>query len=87
MAETIGMLAAIFGTIAMFPQVFKTIKTRNTEGLSLLMYSFWVTAVLLWLIYGLMINDTPLIVANTISFFSTVVILGMIIFNKFFKKK
>ena len=51
--ELIGLLAAILTTIAFIPQVFKVIKTRSSEGLSLTTYLIFITGVSLWLIYGI----------------------------------
>ncbi|MEO9475688.1 MAG: SemiSWEET transporter [Cyclobacteriaceae bacterium] len=65
--ETIGFIAAFCTTISFLPQVIRTIKTRNTYGISLSMYSLFVTGVVMWLIYGLQIGDMPMIVANAIT--------------------
>jgi len=63
----IGSLAAIFTTSAFLPQVIKTWKTKRTQDISLLTYLILTTGLLLWFIYGLMIQDFPLILANGIS--------------------
>lgn len=65
--ETVGFIAAFCTTISFLPQVIRTIKTRNTYGISLGMYSMFVTGVVMWLIYGLQIGDMPMIVANSIT--------------------
>jgi MtN3 and saliva related transmembrane protein len=49
------------------PQVIKTWKSRSAKDLSLGMFSLFCTGVLLWLIYGLAINDLPIILANTVT--------------------
>ncbi len=63
----IGLVAATFTTIAFVPQAIKTIRTRNTRDLSLAMYIILSTGVILWLIYGIFINDLPVILANAIT--------------------
>lgn len=55
-----------------------TIKTRNTDSLSLGMYSAFTLGVLLWLIYGLKIGDNAIIFANAI----TLLLAGLILFIK-----
>jgi len=60
----IGLLAATLTTIAFLPQVIKTWKTRKTEDISLITFSILFIGVFLWLVYGLIIKDLPLIVAN-----------------------
>jgi len=64
----IGNLAAILTTVSFFPQALKTIKTKDTEGLSLPMYVLFVVGVGLWLLYGMLNNQMPLIVGNFITF-------------------
>ena len=72
----IGLIAAGCTTFSFVPQVLKIIKTRRTEDISLLMYAVLTTGLFLWLLYGLIIGDVPLILANAISFsLSTVVLI------------
>lgn len=69
MIDIIGYVAALLTTLSFFPQAFKTIKTRDTSGISLLMYSMFVGGVLLWLCYGLLKGDNAIIFANLVTFF------------------
>lgn len=73
----IGMLAAACTTIAYIPQAIKTIKSKQTKDLSLGMYSVLNIGILSWLIYGLLITDWPIILANGISIIFTTTILVM----------
>jgi len=73
----IGLAAAACTTFSFLPQAIKVIKTKQTKDLSLLMYSVFTTGVLLWLIYGISVNDTPLIIANCITLIFAVTILIM----------
>ncbi|OLU38904.1 SemiSWEET transporter [Ileibacterium valens] len=72
----IGTIAAVLTTGAFIPQVLKTIKTKDTSGISLGMYSMQVTGIALWLVYGLSIGDMALIAANGCSFFFSLIILS-----------
>ena len=63
----IGSIAAILTTFAFLPQVFKVIKTKDTESIALGMYLMQVVGTALWLFHGLVINDLPLIMANSVS--------------------
>ncbi len=76
--QTIGIVAAICTTGAFLPQAIKTFKTKDTKGISLLMYSFSTLGIFLWLVYGLLLHDTPLILANSI----TVLLCGSILVLK-----
>ncbi len=78
----LGLTAATLTTIAFIPQVIKTWKTKSADDLSLGMYSIFCTGVLLWLIYGILIEDIPVIAANTV----TLILALTILFFKFFYK-
>ena len=79
----IGIVAATLTTLSFVPQAIKVIKTRDTSGISLGMYVMFVTGILLWAIYGFIINDYPLIVSNII----TLCLSGTILFFKIKYKK
>ncbi|MFN3712513.1 MAG: SemiSWEET transporter [Alcanivoracaceae bacterium] len=65
--QWLGMMAAFCTTFAFVPQVVKVVRDRDTRGISLGMYSIFCVGVALWLSYGLMIRDLPIIVANVIT--------------------
>lgn len=65
--QMLGLVAGACTTIAFLPQVLKTWKTRSAKDLSLGMFSFFCFGVLLWLIYGIMVNDVPVIAANMLT--------------------
>jgi MtN3 and saliva related transmembrane protein len=65
--QLLGLAAGSCTTIAFLPQVIKTWKTGSARDLSLGMFSFFCFGVLLWLIYGLVIQDIPVIVANLLT--------------------
>jgi MtN3 and saliva related transmembrane protein len=62
----IGSLAAICSTTSFVPQAWKIIRTRDTSSLSARMYAVTVTGFSLWLAYGIMLGEWPLIVTNAI---------------------
>lgn len=78
----LGMLAATLTTIAFFPQAYKVYKTKHTRDLSMPMYAIFAIGILLWLIYGIMINNLPIIFANAITIVSCVYILAMMVKNR-----
>lgn len=65
--EIIGLIAAVLTTSAFVPQVIKTRKTKEVENLSLSMYLVMLTGVLLWLVYGIYIESTSIILANLLT--------------------
>jgi len=84
--EMIGYLAATLTTASFLPQAILTIKTRDTESLSLGMYSAFTLGVLLWLIYGLYLSDKAIIFANAVTFLLAASILSFKVYNTIFKK-
>lgn len=70
-----GSFAALLTTVAFLPQAYKSYKTRDLSGISLPMYSILTLGVALWMIYGILIGDWPLIVSNSITLCSSIVIL------------
>jgi MtN3 and saliva related transmembrane protein len=71
----VGFLAAICTTSAYIPQVVRAWRTRSTQDLSLKMYIIMTTGTALWLLYGIINVDRPLIAANAISLGLTMSIL------------
>ena len=71
----LGLIAATITTSSFLPQAIQTLRTKNTKDISLGMYSLLTTGVLLWLIYGVMTKDLPLLIANGITLLFSVVIL------------
>ncbi len=63
----IGIAAAVLTTGAFAPQAFKAWRTRSTKDVSLAMFTMMVVGIALWLTYGILINDLPLIVANAVT--------------------
>ena len=74
----IGLLAATITTVSFLPQVIKSWKTRETRDISLATYIILVIGLALWLLYGFLIEDLPLITANIV----TLMLAGSILFLK-----
>lgn len=85
--EIIGYLAATLTTASFLPQAILTIKTKDTESLSLGMYSSFTLGVLCWLIYGIYLSDKAIIFANAITLLLASSILFFKIHNLVQKKK
>ena len=82
--EIIGLCAAVLTTAAFLPQVYKTWKTKDVSALSLPMLSMFFVGVLLWLVYGLLLSSPSLILANSITLVS---VLLLFIFKIKYSKK
>jgi len=71
----IGFFAAFCTTIAFLPQAIKVYKTKSTKDISLLMFLIFTIGVLSWLLYGFVINDLPVILANAVTLILSLFIL------------
>lgn len=78
MTDIIGLTAAFLTSLAFLPQAIKTYKSKSAGDLSLSMFLIFITGLLLWLTYGLLKNDLPIILSNII----TLVLAGSILFFK-----
>lgn len=66
--EWVGYLAAILTTVAYMPQTIKAVRERNTISLSMGMYILSSLAALIWLWYGSLISNWPIMLCNLIIF-------------------
>lgn len=74
--EILGLVAGSLTTIAFLPQVIQTWRSKSAKDISLGMFLTFCTGVFLWLLYGLLTQDTPIIVANALTFLLAATILG-----------
>lgn len=79
----IGYVAAVLTTFAFLPQAMKTIQTRDTSGLSWLMYACFTLGLSFWFSYGLLIGDIALICANGLTLLLALPVLFITVQNNF----
>lgn len=90
LVDMIGYMAAFCTTGAFIPQAWLTWKNKRangvsdgvSDGVSLSMYCIMVIGVIFWLIYGIMLNAWPIIIANIVTLSLTLFILSMKLFVK-----
>jgi MtN3 and saliva related transmembrane protein len=75
--DWIGYVAAALTTASFVPQAWLTFRTRDVSGISLAMYCAFTLGIALWLVYGVMIDAWPVIVANAITLGLAAGILAM----------
>jgi MtN3 and saliva related transmembrane protein len=63
----LGLLAATTTTVAFLPQVIKNWKTRSAGDLSFGTFGLFTAGLVLWLAYGLIIGNLPIIVSNIVT--------------------
>ena len=65
-ADIFGYSATVLGTLVFLPQVIQIWKTKKAKDVSLLSFSMILFGTFLWLIYGLLISATPIIIVNSV---------------------
>lgn len=63
-ADIIGITAGLMLAISNIPQLIKIIKTHETKSISLIMYIIYITGIILWLVYGIVLKSLSVIIAN-----------------------
>ena len=64
MIHYLGYFAGTLTVASFLPQVIRTLRTRQTGDLSLGMFALLVTASSLWILYGAITSDWPIILTN-----------------------
>ena len=73
--QVIGIIAGIFTSASMLPQVIKIIKEKKAEQVSIVMICVLITGVSLWIWYGVMKEDFPIIITNAFSLLINIVLI------------
>ncbi len=72
-----GLAAGILTTVSFLPQMIKVHRTKHTKDLSLYMYFIFSLGVTLWFVYGIMLKEYPIVIANFVALFFALYILCM----------
>ncbi len=81
--DILGLIATGFSTSSFIPQIWRSWRTRDVSGISLPTYVILTIALTLWLLYGILKSDAPLVIANAIMIMLSVAIAAMkIVFEK-----
>ena len=75
--EWVGYVAATLTTVAFVPQAIKTLRTRDTKGISLGMYGVFTIGLCFWLAYGIVLGSWPMIFSNVVTLVLALLILGL----------
>jgi len=85
--DLIGTIAATLTTLSFLPQAILVLKTGETRGISLGMYSVFTVGVALWIFYGVALTAVPIIIANSITLCLALCILTVVIKNRLAERK
>ena len=71
----LGLVAGTLTTLSFLPQLVKAWKTRSTHDISFGMLALFSAGLVLWIVYGVIVTDVPVIAANSV----TLVFVGLIL--------
>lgn len=82
--QYIGIAAGICTGTSLLPQLFKTVKEKCADGISVKMLLVLMTGLILWTWYGILKKDWPIILTNS---FSLVVNITLLILKQVYKER
>ena len=79
-AQILGWTATFLFSIMVIPQIIKTLKSKDTSGVSLLLFIIFLIANIIALVYAVMISQPPLIIKYIIAIITTVIYIAIFLF-------
>lgn len=76
-SDLLGYLAGTLTTAALIPQVWRTFRTKDVSGISLRMYVVFTSGIAVWLAYGVLLGEMPMMLANSVSLVLACAVLAM----------
>jgi len=73
--DIIGFIGGALTTLALVPQVVKAWKTKHTRDVSIWWILTLTVGIILWLVYGILINSMPIIAANGVTLILSLIVL------------
>lgn len=77
LVKSVGYLAGTGTTLSFLPQMIRVVQTRSVSDLSIYMFLIHSSGVSMWIIYGIFMKDTIIILFNAITMFFNLVILSV----------
>jgi len=65
LSDVLGYLAATLTTVSFVPQAWRCFRTKDVSGISTRMYSVFTVGVAVWLAYGVVLGEVPMMIANS----------------------
>lgn len=86
-AQILGWVATFLFSVMVVPQIIKTIKSKDTSGVSLLLFIIFLIANIIALIYAILITQPPLIIKYIIAIITTIAYIGIFLYYYYQRKK
>ena len=69
------MIAGVLTSISMMPQLIKVIKEKDVTNISLVMLAILISGLGLWVWYGVIKDEWPIILTNAFAFILNIILL------------
>ena len=76
-SDMLGYAAATLTSLSFVPQAWRTFRTKDVSGISLKMYSVFTLGVAVWLAYGIVLGEVPMMLANGLTLVLACAVLVM----------
>ncbi len=76
-SSIVAAAAGTLTTVSFVPQVIRAWRTRSVQDLSLVMLLTFCAGVALWIAYGVISNEPPMIVTNGVTLVLALALVGM----------
>ena len=73
----LGLLAGTLTTLSFLPQLIKAWRSRSTHDISIGMFSLLAAGIALWIVYGVITSDVPVVAANSVTLVFVALILAL----------
>lgn len=81
-SQILGWTATFLFSMMVIPQIIKTIKSKDTKGVSIFLFIIYLIANIIALTYAFMISQTPLKIKYTIGIITSIFYIGLFIYYK-----
>ena len=80
--DKIMVFIAIAGPLATLPQVYQVFMTQDAKGLSAATWIIWAFLSVLWMLYGLVHKEMPIVISNLLSIIlQATIIIGIFLYS------
>jgi MtN3 and saliva related transmembrane protein len=86
-ADLLGYIGATLTTIAFLPQAILAWRSDDLSSISLPMYLIFVTGVFFWLMFGILSDIKPVIIANSVTLLFAGSVLTLKIRDRYKRRK
>jgi len=75
LAESLGLIAGALVTFSIIPQLIRVFRLKSAREISMLFTTLLLLGILMWLVYGILLQLTPVIIWNAAGAVLTMVLL------------